>query len=447
MLRRLTALLTLLCVMSVLPAQAKTAYQKIPAALCFSQQTETQQLSRDRYISVTKPQTANAAVNTAVGALIDEMTARGKEHLPASGISTMRSYLDVGSSITRCGTRWMSFLTIAHVADRRRQTYFDFDARVYNMETGEQIRLADVIREDAWDAVREEARAQLSGAYPQWEADEAALDALLGGDAVRGLPFTLTPGHLSLHVAAQALYPEADPSLLHVDIYRPYLKELLTETALAETDVSGYRLIALTYDDGVVRATTNRLLSVLRTYGAQGTFFVLGDRIEGNSDILHRGCDAGHSEQSHNWVHVYSGLTPEKIHEWKRLTEDAMVQAIGIAPVMMRAPGGVHQKYADAGVGLPVIGWSATASDAVSDEAQRRNVGARASRVLGSAHDGVIVLMHDINEVCDQYTQVILERLTEEGYLCVTVQDLFAARDMTLEPNVIYASGLKEDQR
>ena len=444
MLKRLSALIMLFCLLLAAPARAKTAYREIPAALRFTQQTETQQLPRDRYISVTKPQTAHPAVNAAMAGLIDGMAEEGKAFLPASGLNTMRSYLDVGSTVTRCGTRWMSFLTIARVADRRKQTYCAFDARVYNMETGRQIPLTDVIREDAWDALREEARAQLTAAYPQWEADEAALASLLADESLRKLPFTLTPGHLSLHIAAQELYPGADPSLLHVDVYRPALKALLTDTALAETDVSQYRLIALTYDDGVVRATTGSLMNVLRTYGAQGTFFVLGDRIEGNSDILHRGYDAGHSEQSHNWTHVYTGLTPDRIHEWKLLVDEAMAEAIGIIPVMMRAPGGAHEKFANAGIGLPVIGWSATASDAVADESQRRDVNARAARVTGSAHDGVIVLMHDINEVCDQYTRVILEHLTAENYLCVTVQDLFAARDLTLEPNVIYASGQKE---
>ena len=54
-----------------------------------------------------------------------------------------------------------------------------------------------------------------------------------------------------------------------MDVYRPALKALLTDTALAETDVSQYRLIALTYDDGVVRATTGSLMNVLRRVVAE----------------------------------------------------------------------------------------------------------------------------------------------------------------------------------
>ena len=56
------------------------------------------------------------------------------------------------------------------------------------------------------------------------------------------------------------------------------------------------------------------------------------------------------------------------------------------------------------------------------------------------ATDGAIVLMHDINSRCPVYTEAFLAHLTERGYLCVTLEELFADAGVPLEANVSYLS-------
>ena len=48
------------------------------------------------------------------------------------------------------------------------------------------------------------------------------------------------------------------------------------------------RYIALTFDDGPRRSTTTKLLDGLRERGASATFFLVGQRIAGSEDLLHR---------------------------------------------------------------------------------------------------------------------------------------------------------------
>ena len=48
------------------------------------------------------------------------------------------------------------------------------------------------------------------------------------------------------------------------------------------------RFVALTFDDGPRRDTTARLLDGLRERGASATFFLVGQQIAGNEDLLRR---------------------------------------------------------------------------------------------------------------------------------------------------------------
>ena len=46
--------------------------------------------------------------------------------------------------------------------------------------------------------------------------------------------------------------------------------------------------VALTFDDGPRRGTTARLLDGLRERGASATFFLVGERLAGNEDLVLR---------------------------------------------------------------------------------------------------------------------------------------------------------------
>ena len=46
--------------------------------------------------------------------------------------------------------------------------------------------------------------------------------------------------------------------------------------------------VALTFDDGPRRGTTTRLLDGLRERGANATFFLVGERLAGNEDLVLR---------------------------------------------------------------------------------------------------------------------------------------------------------------
>ncbi len=438
--KRLAALCAVLLLLSgACPGLAERG--AIPDALRFTQKTTDREYVREKqYILRTYPQTANEAVNADLRALIDGMTQKARPFLPQGKVDPI-SYLDVGSTIFRTGSQWMSFLTIAHIAYNKEQTYVDFDARVYDMVSGSQLTLMDLFAPDsaAWDLMAQAVREQLTDCFAAQNPDSGALEALCSREALENAAFTLTPAKLELHYRADALYPGKN-TLMHVKLYYSSLRPLMTEQGQEITDNSRYKMIALTYDDGGARGTTNNLLRCLQKYGANATFFIVGTMMDNNHDIMCRQQDAGYAMASHNYVHTYEGITAENVRRWKNQFDTLMDAIIGVRPAYMRAPGGHSEAFVNADVGLPVIHWSLISTDADTNSTADQVAG----RVIYGAQDGGVVLMHDLNPLSPEYSDLILQELEKRDFLCVTVDELFDHYGVALEPNHVYWSCVDE---
>ena len=254
--KRLTALCLILLLLSgAFPAGAERV--PIPDVLRFTQmQMDKAYTNEKQYILRTYPHTANETVNAELRALIDAMTDTARPFLPKKP-GQIVSCLDVGSTIFRTGSQWMSFLTIALISHEQEQTYVDFDARVYDMVSGSRLALADLFAPDsaAWDMIAQAVKEQLTDYFMTEAPDSAALEALCSRDALENAAFTLTPAKLELHYRADTLYPGKN-TLMHVKLYYSALRPLMTDLGREVTDNSKYKMIALTFDDGGAKAYT-----------------------------------------------------------------------------------------------------------------------------------------------------------------------------------------------
>ena len=410
-------------------------YDALPVWQQMKQNVKQAVYTGDRvYSQCTYPDTANDLVDAEMRALIDEMEQRGRPFMPKRGSDLMPAYLDVGSTIFHTGEKWMSFLTIARIAAEREQTYVDFDARVYNIESGERIALSDLFPEESpvWELFSQAVEQQLTAYFINEAPDEKVLEMLCRKEQISQTPFTLTPAKISFHYRADALYPGKN-TLMHVNLYYSQIREYMTDAGKEMTDNSRYKMIALTYDDGGARGSSMNVMNELRKFGANATFFVVGTTIRSNHDVLCREHDAGYAVQSHNYQHIYENLTPDRIMKWKDRFDQELDEVIGTRPAYMRAPGGLFHEYEKAKVGLPFIRWSANSND--SDNKNVQNV---ATRVIYSVKDGSVVLLHDLNPVSYQYSKIFLENLQEKGFLFVTVDELFSHYGVPLEDNTVY---------
>ena len=430
MIRRSLALLLLLMLLCGAACAEEAFYTRMPEALTAVQTTRSETVGGTLTVKRTCPRTSCAQVDAEIAALVEEMVQAAHPAAQASGAEL----LDVGAVITRSGTSFMSFLTIAETTGGRELLRASYDARVYDMTTGERVTMADVLAADGsgYDLLAQAVREQLGAAFPAETADEAALGALCTRAALESAPFTLGAASMTLTYRADAVYPGHE-TLLHVIVPYAQLRPEMTALGQAQTDNSRFRMAALTYDDGCAQKNTLYLLDQLRRYGAQATFFILGERIAGNHNVLSRQQNAGYSIQTHTWGHSY---TWELSREEKEAERDRFAEALGavtgVPPTLMRAPGGSEDGY---DMGYPLIHWSLATGDSSND-----NVEEIVERTKWSVKDGTIVLMHDINANCSRYTREIVESLTDRGFLLVTVQELFLDAGIPLEDGMVYGS-------
>lgn len=413
----------------------------IPDALRFTQETMKRETVRENvYIQRTYPTTANPHVNEEMRAVIDNLTDAARPFLPVGKIAHDKSYLRVGASISRTGQSWMSFLTVANVKHDYEQIHVDFDARAYDIATGKRLTMGDLFPDgsEGWSIIADAVRTQLTAYFPQLEADPAALDALCARDAIAATPFTLTGGSLRLHYRADALYPGRH-TLMHVRVLYSLLRPHMSEEARRQTDNSCYNLIALTFDDGPSHASSVNVVDTLRLYGADATFFLVGNMMAKGHYVLAYEHDAGHVLAYHSYDHYTAGDLISKVApEWARFQAE-IAEITGTIPAMVRAPGGYEEPFILADIGLPLIHWSCAAGDGTKnrpyDTADQNTI---ARNVGGGANDGAVVLMHDLRRQCYQYLDLVLQRLEQRGFLCVTVEELFDAQGIALEPNTVY---------
>lgn len=198
------------------------------------------------------------------------------------------------------------------------------------------------------------------------------------------------------------------------------------------------KYVALTFDDGPSFSTTPRLLDGLQQRGAAATFFVVGDSIAGKENLLQRMIAEGHQVGNHTWSHLRLEEAPATVvqREISR-TEEALADALGGKDYWLRLPYGLLPQHSEHLVQVPLIKWSVDPRDWES-----RDKNAIVSSVLEQVQNGSIILLHDIYPASVDAALEIVDRLQQEDYWFVTVQELFQLNGITPQPGVMYRSAL-----
>jgi len=380
---------------------------------------------------------ANSAVDQELNAIARAWADEIGPTLPAPGSSGSRVNCIIRPS--RTGLTWMSFMLQARTLINQQNRDLRFTTRTYDMKTGERVLLTDVFPADsaAWDMMAEAIYERVNLYFPGETADEAALASATTREAIEQMDFTLHGMSLVLHLNAADFYP-GHVQLIEVTLYYPDIRDMMTERAQVETDnLTYYKTVALTFDDGPNGWCTDQTLLALMKGGERATFFLVGERIVQQSFIVQRQHDEGHSIATHNYVHVYANSTArEVLQSMPAKVDKAHITAIGVAPTYCRAPGGQWKKMAEAELGWPLIQWTVEAADWQGEEGPNPTV--TSANIVAGTDDGGIILMHDLKANSFRATETILSRLQEKGYIFLTVDELFAKDGVPLEPDTAY---------
>ena len=184
--------------------------------------------------------------------------------------------------------------------------------------------------------------------------------------------------------------------------------------------------IAMTFDDGPSPETTPRLLDILKQRNIKATFFMIGQNAERNPAIVKRILAEGHEIGNHSWTHPQlSKLSDDRVTEEINKTQNAIKDASGYTPVLMRPPYGAitarQKDWIEKQFGLSVIIWSVDPFDW-----KRPGSSVIEQRILAGARPGAIVLSHDIHKQTVDAMPATLDALAAKGFKFVTVSQLIA---------------------
>lgn len=187
------------------------------------------------------------------------------------------------------------------------------------------------------------------------------------------------------------------------------------------------RAVALTFDDGPHKWHTPDLLETLREWNIKASFFVVGRCVAENPLLLQKIHKEGHCIANHSWSHPdMTSLSREEQSEEIKFCNQVVEALTGQRPRFFRPPGGrwnpdVVETAADQDL-LAVL-WTVNGYDVPPKEP-----GQLAELILRRVTPGAIVLLHDGGAVTLETLPIIIERLLSEGYIFVTLDQMFPPR-------------------
>ncbi len=360
----------------------------------------------------------------------------GKDLPAADNTGDRNSRLDVEIRYSRTGLTWMSFLVQGRTHYHQELTGQQFTTRTYDMITGQRILLSDIFNDEdsTWEYLAKGVREGLTAYWPDITPDSMWLDAVCQKGALAVTDFTLHGMSLVLHFPADLLYT-GEHTMMEVTFFYPEIRSMMTERAWTETDnLNYYNTCALTFDDGPSTSNTGKVLDSLMETGARATFFIIGNRIADYTYLVQKEHDNGHAVASHNWHHGNATKSSgSALRAMPAKVNAAMIRAIGIPVRYDRVPGGRYPQMIEAGVNWAYIQWSLDTYD-------WRGISTASvlNKVKKKIQDGDIILCHDIKDNTPESTRQIARYLEEEGYLLLTIDELFAKDGVVLEPRKVY---------
>ena len=188
-------------------------------------------------------------------------------------------------------------------------------------------------------------------------------------------------------------------------------------------------VLYLTFDAGYESGFTAGILDVLKAHQVPAAFFLVGDYIRRNPDLVRRMAQEGHTVGNHTMHHYdMSKISGEEdfareLQGLEELYRETVGQEL---PRYYRPPQGVYSeenlKMAQA-LGYRTVFWSLAYAD-WNNDAQPSPEEAF-DKLLPRAHNGAVVLLHATSRTNAQILDELLTRWEGQGYRFASLDELY----------------------
>ena len=194
---------------------------------------------------------------------------------------------------------------------------------------------------------------------------------------------------------------------------------------------TGRKVLYLTFDAGYENGCTAKILDVLKRQEVPAAFFLVGNYIEKNADLVRRMVAEGHTVGNHTMHHYDMSKLTEPAAFRKELTElEALYEATVGQPMKKyyRPPQGIYSEEnlrQAKELGYRTVFWSLAYVDWNNDRQPSRQQAF--DKLLPRVHDGAVVLLHSTSETNAEILEELLTKWKEMGYEFAPIDDLFAS--------------------
>ena len=189
------------------------------------------------------------------------------------------------------------------------------------------------------------------------------------------------------------------------------------------------KVIYLTFDAGYENGCTAQILDVLKSHNAPAAFFLVGNYMEKNADLVRRMVEEGHIVGNHTMHHYDMSKLSDKDAFSRELTEletcfkDITGKEL---PKYYRPPQGIYSeenlRHAQE-LGYKTVFWSLAYVDWLNHDQPTREEAF--SKLLPRTHNGAVVLLHSTSATNAEILDELLTKWENAGYRFAFLTELF----------------------
>ena len=189
------------------------------------------------------------------------------------------------------------------------------------------------------------------------------------------------------------------------------------------------KVLYLTFDAGYENGCTAQILDVLKKHNAAACFFLVGNYIEKNPDLVRRMVAEGHIVGNHTMHHPDMSKLSDEAAFAKELTdlEALFAQTTGKQmPKYYRPPQGIYSEenlQMAQKLGYKTVFWSLAYADWNNDNQPTDEQAF--DKLLPRVHDGAVILLHSTSKTNARILDQLLTKYEEMGYTFESVDKLF----------------------
>lgn len=215
--------------------------------------------------------------------------------------------------------------------------------------------------------------------------------------------------------------PIADSRFSFIDEYECYYIDK------AHGDTDSDKVIYLTFDVGYENGNVAKVLDVLKAEEVTGAFFVLGNVIEKNTDLVKRMLDEGHLVCNHTYSHrAMVGKSREEFKRELERLENCCLERTGCSIAKYyRPPEGRFDResliYAKE-MGYKTVFWSFGYAD--WDNSAQPDPDSATKKILDNVHNGEIMLLHPTSATNAEILPHVIRELKAQGFRFGSLDEL-----------------------